>query len=479
MPDPLDALSSHVHSKLKRLRSVLPDNAVPSLAVVRQLLGVAFYASLRTEEGRFLRASITFANPHLPHVLPPCVRNDYPHFTPFAKPKELDARSLAKLSRAIDPWTASIAVFGSNASSLHIWGIVDQAVGSNLTLYREKTSGFSRPGIVTINVQGVGELSAYHGSLFLGGVRQDEFISAQTRGLDSSLVQDRILPRLAPYGRGIYEALPSKERDRYGGREALLTDLFAAWAATVARLCIGSRRHGTGGTFLLTDTKADASVLRIGHLLSYTRLGSAVILGVLDKAYHTIVEGPLWNPPEFISFDMFGEEGLARGDLEDRTRELTGAVKLVSSLASLDGATVLSTTLELVGFGAKIDAPEYRGEVFDGPSLASRRTVAARADIRRLGTRHGSAMRFAAWDQGAIALVVSQDGDVRMFLRHGNRMAFWDNISVMGDSDDLTYYLKMREDFKKGADGEPGSKFGYTDMPKSLAQMMRKTARRR
>jgi len=44
----------------------------------------------------------------------------------------------------------------------------------------------------------------------------------------------------------------------------------------------------------------------------------------------------------------------ADADVEDRDDEVTGAVRLIASLASLDGAVLLTPDLGVIGFGVKL-----------------------------------------------------------------------------------------------------------------------------
>ena len=114
---------------------------------------------------------------------------------------------------------------------------------------------------------------------------------------------------------------------------SILADLFGAWADTVARLCIGLRRLGTGGSFLFTPRPLP-DALDIVHKFSYTRLGDSVVLRVLDERYCGAVQ-ERYAEADFnanaMPASLVSELQLAEVDTEDREREVTGAVKLVTS----------------------------------------------------------------------------------------------------------------------------------------------------
>jgi hypothetical protein len=232
MMDAVVRLAKEIRTKLKLLAF-----REPSLPVLRKLLEVAYLASLKTEEGRFTRSSITYAAPTRPDPDPPiCRRANYPSFTAFKRRSALTVEELAKLSRAVDKWSASIAVYGKAPSNMKVWGIVDQLVERSIRQNREGDSGFSGPGILTITMDGVGDLSAYHGDLFLGGLRSHEFVSREDDALRSDLMWTRVAPVFARSADDIASTLPEK-----ADFQEMVACLYDVWANTIARLCIGLR----------------------------------------------------------------------------------------------------------------------------------------------------------------------------------------------------------------------------------------------
>ena len=83
--DHLNLLATTIQKKL-RVLGVSPPNP----AVLRALLDVVYLASLRTEEGRFVKGSVTFADPKSAHLERPIKkRAHYPSFTPFGSAEPL------------------------------------------------------------------------------------------------------------------------------------------------------------------------------------------------------------------------------------------------------------------------------------------------------------------------------------------------------------------------------------------------------
>jgi hypothetical protein len=88
----------------------------------------------------------------------------------------------------------------------------------------------------------------------------------------------------------------------------------------------------------------------------------------------------------------------------------------LAQLSTVDGALILTSALELVAFGTKLQAPPWHGKALLGPDgwgNTSEDTFPA----QRYGTRHNSAIDFAAACKGSTVFVISQDGPIRAFVR--------------------------------------------------------------
>ena len=353
----------------------------PSSAVVRAILETMYLVSLRTEETRFVRGSVTFADPRIPDVTPPLtLRAHYPKFTPLIDRPSLSVELIGKLSRAVDQWSGSIAIYGTTSTNLVAWAIVDQLVHSNVMLHREPGSGMSNPGMFAVAVDAVGSISVYHGSVFLAALRRGRVVVAEPDTLQSQLLHSRISPVLAPSARKI-GAVIGNER---ASEEALMR-LFYKWAQIVARLCIGLRRFGTGGAFLISPAPLQHH-LDIPHRFPYERISDALILSVLDEMYAEKTESAVMSHRRpAIDVELVRESDLARTDAEDRERELTGAVRLVTTLAAIDGVVLLTPSLSVLGFGVKIRSAREVGPLYDAADFSRRGAAGRKIDASRFG----------------------------------------------------------------------------------------------
>jgi hypothetical protein len=280
----------------------------------------------------------------------------------------------------------------------------------------------------TITVDGVGDLSAYRGTVFLGGLRGHRLVFGESDALRSPSLVARIKPVFQPAAAAIARSL-----ERPNESESILDHLFEGWARTVARLCIGLRRLGSGGSFLITAAP-NLDILDVVYEFRYGRLGDSIILQVLDDSYLDLME-EIASGPQFsqaVPSDLEFEKGCAEADAGDRESEVTGAVKLVTSLAAADGLVLLTPNLHVVGFGVKIGSAPEVSEIFDGADFRRKGTKAKRVDHLGFGTRHSSMLRYCQLDRTAVGVVVSQDGNVRIITSMGRSLTLWNDVKLLG-----------------------------------------------
>ena len=192
----------------------------------------------------------------------------------------LDEECARDLGRCIEAISHS---FDDN--EIVAWGVVDQLVQQNVRWHRESDEGgFDNPGLLTVTMDGIGDISAYHGDLFLGGVKGQALVTRENDALQSKSVAEYGFDALALFAKAIARVLDDDKREA-----TILENLFTMWGTSIARLCIGLRQRGTGGAFLLTPKPIKAK-LQVGHPFAYSRLRDSAILHVLDEQYSSDVE---------------------------------------------------------------------------------------------------------------------------------------------------------------------------------------------
>lgn len=100
---------------------------------------------------------------------------------------------------------------------------------------------------------------------------------------------------------------------------------------------------------------------------------------------------------------------------------------LIAALANVDGAVVLTERFELIGFGCEIG-----GEVADvtrvRKALDLEGTRWVEETTETVGTRHCAAYRLCQRIHDTLAIVVSQDGTVRLVAWKDGGVTYWDQL---------------------------------------------------
>lgn len=439
-------------------------------SVLNTLLEAAYHSTMTTEEGRFIKVSTTYINPRIrPEDGPATRRADYPSVWPLAKKIPLTVGRLVKIARAIDMWSGSIAVYCYKTNQICIWGMIDQLVQSNISLHQEANQGFSNPGVFTITTEGAGNLSVFHQTVFLGGIRGHKILLREHDTLRSRMVFDRIMPHIILPAKAITHVTSPEE-----SYVAQFSSLFESWVCTISRLCIGLRRHGTGGSLLLTS-QPNYKNLEINYKFKYNRLSQAMILNVLDETYSRSID-PLRDDDcslSSVAYDSVLEHTFAETDAQDRSSELAGSVKVVTSLASIDGLVLLSPMPDVLGFGVKICSSTKICTVYDGAGFTKKGIQANRVDTSCFGTRHNSMLRYCKSDKSAIGIIVSQDGHVRIAMSMGRSLVLWDNVKLLNYNNFTQAQVSILQNHARDRQRSAKPILGYTCTPKTLSALFK------
>jgi hypothetical protein len=100
-------------------------------------------------------------------------------------------------------------------------------------------------------------------------------------------------------------------------------------------------------------------------------------------------------------------------------------LKAVAGLSATDGCMVFDRNLRLHSFGSMIEGDDLSIPCFP----ANDSTPLDEAVLRSFGARRQSALHLCRAVPGAMAFVVSQDGDLRLFVRKNGEVWFFDNAA--------------------------------------------------
>jgi len=179
-----------------------------------------------------------------------------------------------------------------------------------------------------------------------------------------------------------------KSLHAFTAREEYLPEVNA-----LVQLAASMRAHGQGGTLLVVPQGSEQWRESIVHPILYS------IVPPFSRLANLIIQGA------------------ARVGENEWEAALRSVVDAVAGLTAVDGATVISSTYEVLAFGVKIVRAPGRQPVeqmmLTEPIVGNQAEVAH--PVQHGGTRHLSAAQFIHDQKDALALVASQDGRFTVF----------------------------------------------------------------
>jgi len=159
-------------------------------------------------------------------------------------------------------------------------------------------------------------------------------------------------------------------------------------AITILQLAVAMRAHGHGGLLLLVPADSECWRDSVVQPLPYATFPPFSELACLNRQTPGPEEQHLW------------QEAVAP------------AIQAIGGLTAVDGAVVLNSHYELLGFGAKIarrrGSPRVEQILLTEPIEGAAPALVHPEQLG--GTRHLSAAQFVHDQRDAVALVASQDG---------------------------------------------------------------------
>jgi hypothetical protein len=259
-------LAEAVDAHLKRIGSRSPGHGA-----LTELLEVVHFTSLKNEEARPLQIRVVLVDPNNPDPeRPPSPRPYRWKIIRLRDRVPFTVGSLAKLAKAADPWSSSLAVY-YNRRGFFVWGLVDQTVHFNTRLVRESESGYPPPGLFQVVANGTADLTVYQEHIFVARLAQDTLLKRQNDVFWSGPVADRIDPAMQSYLAAVWKKGRRFLPRAMGDWPPFLAD---TWISTLCRILISIQRYRHGGALLITRSNRD---LDIKYKLDYRRLPAALV----------------------------------------------------------------------------------------------------------------------------------------------------------------------------------------------------------
>lgn len=413
-----------------KLRLTKAKSALPDLKVLEDLFDCLFYSSMCKEESELIQVTVTFIDPANPDPAPPghivperwnCIAFDH-HIM-------MTTKVLAKLSKAADPASSSLAVYYDEKGCIYIWGMIDQAMHYQNFLNYESDTGSEQPGLFQVSVSDIGTLNVLFDYELLATLKQNilvkRYLDVLTIGPISKILRknaDFLKLTLREY---IEKAHPQEDYDDW---EDFLDGL---WIQTFSRLLLKIQNYHHGGAILIADYSAD---LDVKYRIHYERLTLAMVSharAAIDNyvAEKNIGDG-LNGGKRSVSKSLYLQEAGSFYDKKGTADEIKGAISFIASQTCVDGVVLFNRSMVSNGFGAVLRAKKMPRKIYVSSTATATPKSLEAHDPKHYGTRHRSMIAYCWNHPSSLGLVISQDGDIRAFSKIEDKLIMWENIKT-------------------------------------------------
>lgn len=419
-------LSILVQNKLKLAGR---NPVVPELSVLNNLFECLFYTSMCKEESDLIKVTVTFIDPANPDPNPPkgsvaerwsCVS--------FEQRIPLATKSLAKLSKAADPSSTSLAVYYDD-EGLYIWGMIDQAMHYQNFLNYESDNDSEQPGSFQVSIKDIGTLNILFDYELLATLNQNVLVQRYLDVLTIGPIA-KILKKNSDFlKKALRQYLIDTHPDQiFGDWEEFLDNL---WIQTLSRLLLKIQNYQHGGALLIADESAD---LDVKYKIHYQRLIFAMIAyakaSVDTRVLQTKITRQLHESKRHLSKALYQCESAAIQQKNGTSNEITGAINFIASQTCVDGVVVFNRDMVSNGFGAVLRAKRMPRKIYVSATATATPKSLSPADPKHYGTRHRSMIAYCWNHPTALGLVISQDGEIRAFSKIDDKLIMWEKIKT-------------------------------------------------
>lgn len=418
-------LAEYVYSQLSL--SKIKSNK-PSKKILDELFSTLYYTSLQTEEGQFIKVTVTLLNNSTVEEFDEKTdRYDKWQFYPFEPEMEFSIKNLVKLSKAADPWSSSLAVYYDENEKLFIYGMIDQSLHYQSFLNYEREEKPEHPGILQIMINGIGILNVMLDYQALATLNQNSLVKIYPNVFKVGPVSEYLKDNSILSQTRIEEIIGEKLSE--GDTKSFHEATFKYVVQAISRILLRIKSYHHGGAILIT--KDFVKGLKTKYPLKYNRISLSInhmIKSTANSEYFQEEIKKLRRKGRTIPVKLHDEYVESEMDVDDAYNEMIGAIRFVSSLSCVDGLILLSPRLKVLGFGTVITekiTPKY---VWICKNSKATRT--GKTDADHFGTRHRSMFSYCLKHPESIGFVVSQDGEIRAIKCIDEEIFIWENIKV-------------------------------------------------
>ena len=414
---------------IERLRAAGMDSTIqlPDRALFEEVLSVCYQASLFREEERPVTFRLIIRAPELfpAEAGPPTGL----HRWVFARYRPFNEYELHRLAPAADFYRTLIGVSLDGANGAEIWGMIHSGTRWMQAVHGGRKTFPPLPAAPVVYVTGSGHISVCIGSEVIASLSEGQINGPSLDVFTSDWLSESFASVHSDVRKQHEEARMRSERPW----AQLDRDFGKTVAQNVLRRIISVIRNARhGGTLVYLPMEMSRDILAENRYMTIKyqfreeeprQRFRTLMLRIMNMLAE--IHGDPADPEKVIGW---GEYVTSRNeDIALYDEAIFDVAHFIAALAATDGAVVMTKTQELLGFGGVISGDIDKVETVSH-ALDAEGTVVDPELSERVGTRHRAAYRLCHELHDALAIVISQDGNVRVVKWHNNSVTYWNQV---------------------------------------------------
>lgn len=380
------------HPHRDRIKKLLP-----SIADLKALIEVSFFASLKREEDKPISFALVLLAKHEARKEQETSSRkqlilSFPESLPFKE------SSIIKLSSAFDIKTSALLVGPkeNNQNEYEIWGVMFfRATQNRFTQIPAALHGYNyfRPDLLMVTTISPGSLVISRADIQIGHFSSGIFTPATPTPFTSKAM-------------GKYMIEYIKEDKLYKEFKNLYWHIFRD---SMEYLLLEASMWGHGGTIVFVPENIQAKCKE-----KYSGGYSFNQDFDFEKLLIYLLKSDIKND---LLFSVLNHRILAEH------------LSFLAQLSCVDGALILTSRFKPLAFGVTLNPNEWTGKVISGPNGID--NTSHEINNRIWGTRHNSVISFTGDFPGVFSFVISQDGPIRGFAKKDDATIFcWEDCRI-------------------------------------------------
>jgi hypothetical protein len=398
---------------------------LPDRPVLERIISICYQASLLREEQRSIRFRLIIQGPE--HF----TGDDGPpaglHRFQFTRPRPFNEYELYRLAPAADYYRTLIGISLEPEDGSRIWGMVHSGTRWMQAEYGGRKTFPPLPVCPVIYVTGPGLVSVGIGSEIIASLSGGEI---NCPSLD--VFASRWLAESFATVRAEMWELHHEAREQSGKKWANLDPNFGRTVSqqVLRRIISVIRTSHHGGMLIYLPPELNDEILKENRYMTVKyqfcedeprRRFRTLILQIMNS-FAELLADPEDPDKEVGWLDYVTCRDEKIGLLDEAIFDLA---HFIAALSATDGAVVMTKRQELLGFGGLISGDIDKVETVIH-ALDTEGTITEIELSEGVGTRHRAAYRLCEELHDAVAIVISQDGNVRFVKWHNGSITYWD-----------------------------------------------------